>query len=226
MVGEARRLGVGVSATSVGTILRRHGLGPAPRRSREGPSWVEFWRVQAAGTLATDRAIIAVLALRLPPARRVGMLMTPGTVGTGVWWPSDGPRRRTGHRVGHRLPVRGSHRDRLPRPGAPGVPPRAAPSHARPHAPGRVYRRLDAPFTLQIHSVSRPTTGPVRGLRPAYTGTATVTITKKNPSPADDTLARHAGNSPPPVRITNEDQICKTNDGSHRLGSRNTFLPG
>jgi putative transposase len=27
-----------------------------------------------------DRVLIAALALRLPPARRVGMLMTPGTV--------------------------------------------------------------------------------------------------------------------------------------------------
>jgi hypothetical protein len=37
IVGEARKLGVMVSATSVRAILRRHGLGPAPRRS--GPSW-------------------------------------------------------------------------------------------------------------------------------------------------------------------------------------------
>jgi hypothetical protein len=41
----------------------------------------------------------------------------------------------------------------------------------------------------------------------------TVTITKKNPSPADDTLARHAGNGPPLVGITNEDQICRIGDG-------------
>src|SRR5215470_939821 len=36
IVGECRNLGVGVSATSVRRILRRHGLGPAPRRS--GPT--------------------------------------------------------------------------------------------------------------------------------------------------------------------------------------------
>ena len=37
IVGECRKLGVRVSATSVRTILRRHHLGPAPRRG--GPSW-------------------------------------------------------------------------------------------------------------------------------------------------------------------------------------------
>jgi transposase InsO family protein len=52
IVGEMRKLGVRVSATSVRTILRRHGLGPAPRRG--GPSWVDFLRAQAAGTVATD----------------------------------------------------------------------------------------------------------------------------------------------------------------------------
>ena len=46
IVGEARKLGVVVSSTSVRAILRRHGLGPAPRRG--GPSWVEFLRAQAA----------------------------------------------------------------------------------------------------------------------------------------------------------------------------------
>jgi putative transposase len=54
IVGEARKLGVAVSATSVRTILRRHGLGPASQRSRKGPTWVEFLRAQAAGTLTTD----------------------------------------------------------------------------------------------------------------------------------------------------------------------------
>src|SRR5450631_704382 len=54
IVGEARKLGIQVSATSVRTILRRHGLGPAPARSSKGPTWVEFLRAQAAGTLACD----------------------------------------------------------------------------------------------------------------------------------------------------------------------------
>src|SRR5207244_8040743 len=43
--GELLKLGVRVSASSVATILRRHGLGPAPRRS--GPTWSQFLRAQA-----------------------------------------------------------------------------------------------------------------------------------------------------------------------------------
>jgi hypothetical protein len=62
IVGEARKLGVTVSATSVRTILRAHGLGPAPRRS--GPTWLEFLRAQAAGTLACDFFSVETVALR------------------------------------------------------------------------------------------------------------------------------------------------------------------
>jgi len=49
IVGEARTLGIRVSATSVRRILRRHG----PRR-HGGPTWVQFLKAQAAGTLAGD----------------------------------------------------------------------------------------------------------------------------------------------------------------------------
>jgi putative transposase len=52
---------VRVSATSVRTILRRHGLGPAPRRG--GPSWVQFLRAQAAGTLACDFLTVETVGL-------------------------------------------------------------------------------------------------------------------------------------------------------------------
>jgi putative transposase len=37
IAGEFRKLGIRVSATTVRTLLRRHGFGPAPRRS--GPTW-------------------------------------------------------------------------------------------------------------------------------------------------------------------------------------------
>jgi transposase InsO family protein len=50
--GELLKLGVRVSATTVRTIMLRHGLDPAPRRA--GPSWTEFLRSQASGILATD----------------------------------------------------------------------------------------------------------------------------------------------------------------------------
>ena len=62
IVGEARRLGVVVSATSVRRILRAHRLSPAPRR-HGGPSWVTFLRAQAAGTLACDFFTVETVTL-------------------------------------------------------------------------------------------------------------------------------------------------------------------
>jgi putative transposase len=52
IVGELKKLGVCVSKTSVATVLRRHGLPPAPRR--EGPTWTQFLSAQAKGIVATD----------------------------------------------------------------------------------------------------------------------------------------------------------------------------
>jgi putative transposase len=62
IVGEARKLGVRVSATSVRRILRRHQLGPAPRRGG-GPTWVQFLRAQASGTLACDSFTVEAINL-------------------------------------------------------------------------------------------------------------------------------------------------------------------
>jgi putative transposase len=50
--GELRKLGLRVGATTIRSLLRRSGLGPAPRRA--GPSWSEFLRAQAQGMLACD----------------------------------------------------------------------------------------------------------------------------------------------------------------------------
>jgi len=61
IVGECRKLGVRLSATSVRTILRHHGLGPAPRRG--GPSWTQFLRTQAAGMLAYDFCTVETIGL-------------------------------------------------------------------------------------------------------------------------------------------------------------------
>jgi hypothetical protein len=45
--GELAKLGVRVSATAIRTLLRRHGLGPTPRRS--GPTWSEFCAARPPG---------------------------------------------------------------------------------------------------------------------------------------------------------------------------------
>ncbi len=64
IVGECRKLGVAISATSVRNVrvLRRHRLRPAPRAS--GPSWSEFLRTQAASTLACDFSHVDTVMLR------------------------------------------------------------------------------------------------------------------------------------------------------------------
>jgi transposase InsO family protein len=61
VVGECAKLGVTVSATSVRNILRRHRLGPAPRRS--GPTWTQFLRAQAGGVLACDFLTVETISL-------------------------------------------------------------------------------------------------------------------------------------------------------------------
>ena len=61
IVGECRKLGVRVSATSVRTILRRHRLGPAPRRG--GPTWTQLLRTRAAGMLACDFLTVETIGL-------------------------------------------------------------------------------------------------------------------------------------------------------------------
>jgi hypothetical protein len=50
--GELLKLGVDVSATTIATVLRESGLGPAPRRI--GPTWAQFLRLQAYGLLFPD----------------------------------------------------------------------------------------------------------------------------------------------------------------------------
>ena len=62
IVGECKKLGMGVSKGSVANVLRRHGLHPAPRRS--GPTWSEFLRAQAKGTVATDVFSVDTVCLR------------------------------------------------------------------------------------------------------------------------------------------------------------------
>jgi transposase len=49
--GELLKLGISVSATTIATVLRSSGLGPAPRRI--GPTWSEFLRAQAQSMLGS-----------------------------------------------------------------------------------------------------------------------------------------------------------------------------
>jgi putative transposase len=60
--GELLKLGIRVSATTIRTIMLRHGLDPAPRRT--GPTWTEFLRSQAAGIWATDFFTVETISLK------------------------------------------------------------------------------------------------------------------------------------------------------------------
>ena len=106
IVGEARKIGVRVSASPVRSILRRNGLGPAPTRSRKGPSWVEFLTAQVAGTVAIDffhvdtvtLARVYILFLIEVETRRVHLLgLTAHPTGAWTWSVPlvPGPERAT-----------------------------------------------------------------------------------------------------------------------------------
>ena len=60
--GELDGLGLSVSASSIQGILRRSGLGPAPRAA--GLSWREFLHQQASGILACDLFTVDTVLLR------------------------------------------------------------------------------------------------------------------------------------------------------------------
>lgn len=60
--GELQKLGIRVGATTIRNLLRREGLGPAPRR--DCPTWGEFLRRQAAGILACDFFTVETLLLK------------------------------------------------------------------------------------------------------------------------------------------------------------------
>jgi transposase InsO family protein len=60
--GELKNLGYGVSGATVRRILKRAGLGPAPRRADD--RWRDFIRAHAAGTLACDFLSVDTVLLR------------------------------------------------------------------------------------------------------------------------------------------------------------------
>jgi putative transposase len=59
--GELTKLGVTVAASTIYEILRAAGIEPAPRR--DGPTWRQFLRAQAAGILAVDFLHVDTVAL-------------------------------------------------------------------------------------------------------------------------------------------------------------------
>src|SRR6266511_1904344 len=76
--GELKGLGISVSATTIATVLRNAGLGPAPRRI--GPSWSEFLRAQAHSLVAGDlRSALAdaLDGVAAEPSRPVHVRPTP-----------------------------------------------------------------------------------------------------------------------------------------------------
>jgi putative transposase len=60
--GELQGLGIFVSATTIRTILRPAGLGPAPRR--DGPTWRQFLAAQAKGIVACDFFTVETVFLK------------------------------------------------------------------------------------------------------------------------------------------------------------------
>jgi putative transposase len=60
--GELRKLGIRVSATTIRSLLRRGGLGPAPRRG--GPTWMQFLKAQAEGIVACDLFTVETIWLK------------------------------------------------------------------------------------------------------------------------------------------------------------------
>jgi len=60
--GELRKLGIRVGATTIRSILRRSGFGPAPRR--QGTSWREFLCAQAQGIVTCDFFTVETAWLR------------------------------------------------------------------------------------------------------------------------------------------------------------------
>jgi hypothetical protein len=60
--GELQGLGIIVSTTTIRTILRRAGLGPAPRR--DGPTWRQFLSAQAKGIVACDFLTVEMVFLK------------------------------------------------------------------------------------------------------------------------------------------------------------------
>src|SRR5207249_265420 len=69
--GELRKLGIRVGATTIRMLLRRAGLGPAPRRS--GPTWSEFLRARWGSPIGASSRLAWAISLRRPYPRSAGV---------------------------------------------------------------------------------------------------------------------------------------------------------
>ncbi len=87
--GELLKLGITVSATTIANVLRRGGLGPAPRRI--GPTWSQFLRAQALASW--PQAAHQAPAKRTRAGRGRAGPLPPGTAET------DPPSARNGSRA-------------------------------------------------------------------------------------------------------------------------------
>src|SRR6266542_2876269 len=124
--GELLRLGVYVSATAIHTTLRRHQLGPTPRRTTT--SWRAFLRQQAAGIVACDFFTVDTVWLR-----RLYVLFFIELDTRRVHLRGDRLRYQI-------LPGR-YHRPDQPRPGRRRLPARRDRRGRTGHRPGRLARR-------------------------------------------------------------------------------------
>jgi putative transposase len=62
--GELATMGIAVGASTVWSILERHGIDPAPRRT--GPTWQEFLKAQASTMVACDFFHVDTVLFRRP----------------------------------------------------------------------------------------------------------------------------------------------------------------
>jgi len=159
--GELRKLGIRVGATTIRTLLRRHGLGPAP--CHPAPTWTQFLRAQAEGIVvyglftvgpaSKTLAFPGLLALRdstLPTsAAAPGRRAAPAATKTPAEARSPAASRsgdRSHHRTGHRRAKRRGGGAELRLLGRP--------------TPVSRNQRLTMPRTLQRHRIRRRTDPP------------------------------------------------------------------
>jgi transposase InsO family protein len=87
--GELQGLAIIVSTTTIRTILRRAGLGPAPRRG--GPTWRQFLSAQARGIIACDFFCVETVFLKTLYVLVFMHIQTRRILGVGVSANPDGP---------------------------------------------------------------------------------------------------------------------------------------